>query len=549
MKKTLFILFFLSITNINLAQVCGNGIVESGEECDGTPDCTSSCTLIPAGTFFVDPSYGLFYNATLQPGIKSPNRGFKFNYNTNEISLVSNYNSVNLPYSIAGTSTVSSSGINTGISIASGFDNALKRNYPLPVAGDFFVGNLYGQTGAPSGVDIRLVTSGNTLLKRITPSNVSQNQIDIFAATVQSDGKILLAGRGLTSQGKILLIRLNSNYTNDITFGGGGYRLYSFGTDCQARAIGLQSDGKIIVAGHRIAPGSEGFLMRLNSSDGSLDTSFGTNGMKTFFYELQTQNNYFQLNNITEVYSMYIDINDNIYVCGKGSASNLWNGKIIPVVNAFSPNGNSWLMMRDSTHTTATSLLNVSGEAYKILGNASTGDIYLAGYSVDGVDKGLYVERFNSVAEVDPNFIFKTNSTAPHGYYNISSGDDIIYDMAIQNDGKLVLVGESNNEGFYTRIMDPSLANSTFTAEKNTITLSPNPVLNTLNINFENITNEKVKISILDIFGREVLTVLNPIFNSENNISINNLETLSNGIYILKISSPTSIQKIKFIKN
>lgn len=555
MKKALLVLLF-SGSNLLIAQntstlstvsVCGNGIVEAGEQCDGTPGCID-CQLAPAGTFFLDPNYGLFYNASLQPGIKSSNRALKYNPDTNDFKLISNYNSDNLPYSIGGTSNVSQNGINSNIIIASGFENSLKRNYPMPIVDDYFIGNLYGQFGAPSGIDVRSISSPSVLAKRITPSNVVQNQIDIFAATKQSDGKIILAGRGLTSQGKIILIRLNTNLSFDITFGGGGYRFYTLGSDCQARAIGVQSDGKIIVAGHKIAPGSQGFIMRIDSSIGGLDNTFGTNGMKTFFYELETQNNYFELNNLTEVYSMYIDLSDNIYVCGKGSASNLWNGKTIPVVNAFTANGNDWLLMRDSTHTTDSSILNISGEAYKIMANESTGDIYIAGYSVDGVDKGLYVQRFNSVAEVDTNFVFKTNSTAPHGFYKISAGDDIVFDMAIQNDGKILLVGESNNDGFYTRITDNTLETNQYELKNNSVKLWPNPVSNTLNLTFENKINHVTQITINDVFGKEVVKLSNPFIDGQSTITIGNINTLSKGIYFVNIVSDSNFQVLKFLK-
>lgn len=70
MKKALLLLFFVSCNQLIVAQInpfkntastCGNGIVEAGEQCDGTPGCTSGCSLIPAGTYFVEPSYGIKY--------------------------------------------------------------------------------------------------------------------------------------------------------------------------------------------------------------------------------------------------------------------------------------------------------------------------------------------------------------------------------------------------------------------------------------------------------------------------------------------------------
>ena len=50
----------------------------------------------------------------------------------------------------------------------------------------------------------------------------------------------------------------------------------------EAYAIALQTDGKIVVAGREQESGLFNFvIVRLNASDGSLDTSFGTAGVVT----------------------------------------------------------------------------------------------------------------------------------------------------------------------------------------------------------------------------------------------------------------------------
>jgi uncharacterized delta-60 repeat protein len=86
-----------------------------------------------------------------------------------------------------------------------------------------------------------------------------------YRTLVQPDGKILLAGGANFS-----VTRYNTNGTLDTTFGSGGIVTQS-GTDV-AYGAALQPDGKILVGG-----GSNFGLARLNA-DGSLDTSFGTGG-------------------------------------------------------------------------------------------------------------------------------------------------------------------------------------------------------------------------------------------------------------------------------
>lgn len=557
MKKILLFLIFMlpqcftAQNNLgkSVTAICGNGIVEEGEECDGTPGCTSSCTLIPAGTFFVEPQYGVRYVVPPVSTLKVFNRSIKLNPDTNEFWMASNYFPQGGLSSNGGSSFVDANGVNSNQSYVEYPPNtSLEADFPLPIVGDYFIGNLKGGglIFGETGVAIRNLNNPAASVRRIESADVGENDLKIYAAAMQTDGKILLAGRCSFSQGRIIVIRLNQDLSFDTSFFTVGYRKFSFGSDCQARAIGLQSDGKIVVAGHRVAPGSIGIILRLNT-DGTLDTTFGGGGTKTFNYQVETQNNSFLLTDITEVYSMYIDVFDHIYLCGRGSAQNLWAGKYIPAMCGMLSNGADWLSMRDLDHTTQNSILNVAGVAYKISYSETTGMIYLAGYSANGIaDIGLYLQRFDSVATVDSNFRFQSESQV--SYYNLSSSSDVIDDMAIQNDGKIVLVGTSNGNGFYTRIMDTSLSAPSFETKNENVVLSPNPVSNSLNLQFENNLNQELKIVIVDVLGKEVYSNSNPDFNAQNSITINNLDVLSNGIFFIKIISETSAQTIKFIK-
>ena len=104
------------------------------------------------------------------------------------------------------------------------------------------------------------------------------------ATAIQSDGKILVAGyhegtkcdpnSGNSSDDDILLVRYNTNGSLDATFGNDGIVSTDLGSNDAANAIGIQSDGKIVVAG------TSGILVRYNTN-GSLDTTFGTSGIVT----------------------------------------------------------------------------------------------------------------------------------------------------------------------------------------------------------------------------------------------------------------------------
>ena len=102
----------------------------------------------------------------------------------------------------------------------------------------------------------------------------------IYAVAVQPDGKILAAG---VSSGDVLLIRLNSNGTLDTGFGAGGIVTYGTPSNTdEAKALVLQPDGKIIVAGYFDNGSNDDVLLLRYTSSGLPDTGFGTGGVAVF---------------------------------------------------------------------------------------------------------------------------------------------------------------------------------------------------------------------------------------------------------------------------
>jgi uncharacterized delta-60 repeat protein len=112
------------------------------------------------------------------------------------------------------------------------------------------------------------------------------------AVVVQPDGKTVVAGfaqRG-TTDFDFLVARFNRDGTPDTSFDADGSRFVAFdlgGTfDDRARAVVLQSDGKILVAGFATrTTGTDLAVCRLNTN-GSLDTTFDTDGRQTVAFDL-----------------------------------------------------------------------------------------------------------------------------------------------------------------------------------------------------------------------------------------------------------------------
>ena len=94
---------------------------------------------------------------------------------------------------------------------------------------------------------------------------------------VQTDNKIVAVGHCLQG-GSFLgaIARYNENGSLDTSFGGTGYVFTDIGTSPEDlyRAVAIQGDGKIVAIG---SSGNVAGIVRYNSN-GSLDTSFGTEG-------------------------------------------------------------------------------------------------------------------------------------------------------------------------------------------------------------------------------------------------------------------------------
>jgi uncharacterized delta-60 repeat protein len=119
--------------------------------------------------------------------------------------------------------------------------------------------------------------SGSVTVRFSTPINLFN------ALAIQPDGRIVAAGNGLQQDNPSLPIfarlttrgRLDGSFSND-----GQLQLGATDKLRNLASIVLQPDGKIVVAGYGDGPslGTSACLVRLNGSDGSPDTGFGSNG-------------------------------------------------------------------------------------------------------------------------------------------------------------------------------------------------------------------------------------------------------------------------------
>jgi uncharacterized delta-60 repeat protein len=110
--------------------------------------------------------------------------------------------------------------------------------------------------------------------------NLTTSWEDATGVGIQLDGKIVIAGAAGGSGGQLLVLRFNANGSLDGTFSGDGIVRTNFtAKDDFAWDMILQADGKIVAAGTAgLGEGTGDFAVARYETTGALDTSFSGDG-------------------------------------------------------------------------------------------------------------------------------------------------------------------------------------------------------------------------------------------------------------------------------
>ncbi len=332
---------------------------------------------------------------------------------------------VHIPDNTAPTFMVGDGKVTTaiGTGVDSGRSVVVQSDGKILVAGYSYNDNNYDVTLARYNSDGTLDTtfSGDG---RLTTSISTGNDYG-YSVALQSDGKIVVAG---TTDGDFAIVRYNSNGTLDTTFDTDGKVITSFDSgDDSAQSIAVQSDGKIVVAGYSndSTTGTNNFGVARYNSDGSLDTTFDTDGKLTT--ALGTGNDY--------GYSMALQSDGKIVVAGYSYYSSSY--------------GYSFALVRYNSNGSLDTTFDTDGKVTTDLGSyyaddygysiavQSDGKIVVAGTSNNG---DFALMRYNSNGSLDTTFDTDGKVTTP-----IGAGYDSAQSVAVQSDGKILVAGRSYN--------------------------------------------------------------------------------------------------------
>ena len=251
------------------------------------------------------------------------------------------------------------------------------------------------------------------------------------AVALQLDGKIVLAGYSFNgSNNDFALARYNSSGTLDTTFSTDGMLTTDFNGDWDyGYAVAVQTDGKIIVAGTSTNSSSgEDFTLARYNSDGTLDTTFSTDGMVT---------------------TDFFGDSDGGYAIALQP-----DGKIVVAGNAYDA---GWyrdhfaLARYNSDGTLDTTFggdgkvaieISIYGDQVRAVILQPDGKIVLAGYSnTRYAGWNFALARFTSTGSLDTTFGSGGIVTT-----SIGTDSDRAYAVALQPDGKIVMTGYSYND-------------------------------------------------------------------------------------------------------
>jgi uncharacterized delta-60 repeat protein len=388
-----------------------------------------------------------------------------------------------------------------------------------------------------------------------------------YSTAVQTDGKIVVAGKThyLFNYAQFGVVRYKANGTLDSTFGTNGITRFFInagdGLDDVCHAVALQKDGKIVLAGscYKYTDSTRyNFALARLRVNGTLDTTFGNQG--TVFTPLSNG-------------GLYSTTDGDVAL----SVALQQDGKIVAAGYSLDQYGHyAFAVVRYDTLGTLDTTFGLDRNGIvrtHIIGGDGTGDfgkavviqpngkIVVAGSSSDALNQVLYgIARYNANGVLDYMF-GALGSGSVRESINGGSAHDDARAVALQNDGKIVLAGDTKNlytqhEFSLARILpqensvsvkaQPSSLPGKFELMQN----YPNPFNPTTTISFSIPSKSFVSLKVYDLLGREAARLVDEVKDvGDYNVTFN-AGKLASGVYFYRLQAGnySEIKKLMLIK-
>ncbi len=287
--------------------------------------------------------------------------------------------------------------------------------------------NLYSQDGT---IDASFGTNGWVF------TSIEENKSAGTDVAVQTDGKIVVVG---TYQPEhytkyFAAARYNMDGTIDPTFGNNGTAIISIGLvsfSATANSVEILKDGKIIIGGYAIGTDSDDFALTRLNSNGLIDSTFGTDGrVITPFGDQQDYLAAIAIQNDGKIVAVGNELG------GDASTHDGLIVRYLPDGELDSSFGNGGIIRQDGYGGI---------DAFYDVTIQRDGKIIAVGYTrnTNPYGKESFLVRFNIDGSLDTSFGSSGIVTDRVPFPNGETKSIIGYAVAIQDDGKILIAGES----------------------------------------------------------------------------------------------------------
>lgn len=257
----------------------------------------------------------------------------------------------------------------------------------------------------------------------VVTTDVSSGSDVPIAVAVQSDDKVVVAGLGQTTNDDFAVVRYNTDGSLDSSFDGDGKKLIDLSSSSdQANALAIQPDGKIVLGGY-IGTGSQSFALVRLGTDGSLDSSFDSDGQVTTDFSSST----------SDAINALVVQSDGKLVAGGRSDSAI-------ALARYSSDGTPDSTFGSSGKTTATPSGVTVNLAFDLARRANGG--YVVAGEAGTADRTFLLAGFDSGGALDSSFGTSGNGAVLTNVTSIQR--DLALDVEVDPDGRLVVAGVAN---------------------------------------------------------------------------------------------------------
>ena len=240
------------------------------------------------------------------------------------------------------------------------------------------------------------------------------------AAALQSDGKIVVVGATTSGNSDFIAARFDTSGKFDLSFGDKGVRVTDAGSETDVlSSVAIQTNGKIVAGGQTSRGGINQFAMIRYDKDGTIDSSYGSQGLV-----------------ITNFGG----------ACNINSIALQTDNKVVAAGTFNNGSTTDFAIARYLKNGALDTTFNENGEVTSNFGNSdnaisvaidTTGKIIVGGYYTDPSDNSHFeIARYTANGSLDPSF----NGSGVTGT-TFGSNREYLSAIALQSNGEIIAGG------------------------------------------------------------------------------------------------------------